>query len=168
MDDLTGRIGLVQGGQDFWARAIVAATGSPFHHVIVATDNEHCMSADWPTAQLVPLKQFAGQITWLDVDATDKQRRDAAWHALALDGTPYNRVSFALAGAHAIGIPTPRALSTWVRRYGDDCVMLACAVYAAVGIHLLDDPVTASPGDLAKVGKLQPHTPDADSTTQTL
>jgi hypothetical protein len=164
--DLTGRIGLIQGGQDFWAKAIVATTGSPFHHCIVATSNTQCMSAEIPKALLRPLSHFAGQITWLDVPATDEQRRTAAWHALALDGTPYNRISFGLAGAHAIHIPTPHALSTWAARYGMDCVMLTCAAYAAAGITLLEDPVTASPADMAKVGTLE--TPDADSATQTL
>jgi hypothetical protein len=163
---LTGRIGLVSGGSDFYARAIVKYTHSPFHHVIVALDDETCVSADRPTITKRAIKDFT--VTWLPPQGTDWQQHVAAWHALQLVGQPYNRVSFALAGAHAIGIPTPRALSTWATRWGMDCVMLACAVYAAVGIHLLDDPVTASPGDLAKVGKLQPHTPDADSTTQTL
>ena len=158
MDDLTGRIGLVQGGTDRWARAIVAVTGSPYHHVIVATSNTQCMSAEIPRALLRPLAHFAGQITWLDVPATDEERQAAAWHALALDGEPYNRISFGLAGAHALHIPTPQALSAWAERYGMDCVMLTCAAYQAAGIKLLDDPVTASPGDMAKLGALTPAT----------
>lgn len=156
MGEITGRIGLIQGGTDVWSRLIVAGTGSPFHHCIIAINDTQCMSAEYPRALVRPLSAFAGQITWLDVNATAEQQHAAAWHALALDGTPYNRVSFGLAGAHALHIPTPRALSTWARRYGDDCVMLSCAAYEAAGIHLLDDPVTASPGDLAKVGVLEP------------
>lgn len=156
MDALTGRIGLVSGGQDIWAKAIVAATNSPYHHVIVATSNTQCMSAEYPTALSRPLAHFAGQITWLNIPATDLQRQQAAWHAATLDGEPYNRISFALAGAKALHIHTPQALSTWSKRYGLDCVMLSCAAYEAAGIHLLADPVTASPADMAKLGTLTP------------
>jgi hypothetical protein len=146
MDDLTGRIGLVSGGRDVWARAIVAATHSPIHHVIVALDNERCISADRPRITIRNIADFT--VTWLDPIGTPDQQQRAAWHAELMSGLPYNRVSFALAGLHALGVPVPEAVSNWAWRFGMDCVMSACAAYEAVGITLLEDPVTAAPKDL--------------------
>lgn len=148
MDELTGRIGLVSGGRDWHAKRIVQYTHSPFHHVIVALNDEWCVSADRPTISKRPISEFTVQ--WLPPIGTDWQQHVAAWHALKLIGQPYNRVSFVLAGARALGLHVPAALSEWAERFGYDCVMTACAAYQAAGVMLLDDPVTAAPAALTK------------------
>jgi hypothetical protein len=161
MTDLTGRIGVVSGGTDPWAKAIRAATHSEFHHCIVALDNERCISADRPTITIRNIADFT--VTWLDPIGTPDQQQRAAWHAELMAGLPYNRVSFALAGLHALGVCIPKPVSDWAWRFGMDCVMTACAAYEAVGIALLEDPVTAAPKDLLEVAGC--HEPSASAPT---
>jgi hypothetical protein len=159
MTDLIGRIGLVSGGDDWYAKRIVQYTHSPYHHVIVAIDNERCVSADRPTITIRNIADFT--VTWLDPIGTPDQQQRAAWHAELMAGLPYNRVSFALAGLHALGVRIPKPVSDWAWRFGMDCVMTACAAYEAVGITLLEDPVTAAPKDLLEVAGC--HEPSASA-----
>lgn len=151
MDELTGRIGLVRGGTAFWDNAIVEATHSPYHHTVVALDNNTCMSAEPGGALIRPNVGTFPHVDWLDPIATPDEAQAIAWHARQLEHTRYNRVSFVLAGLAAIGLPIPQTLANIALPFGMDCVMLVCAAYKAAGITLLADPITGAPGDLAKL-----------------
>ena len=155
MDSSAGRIGLVSGGTDFWARRIVEFTHSPYHHVVVGLDAEWCMSAEPEGVKRMPNRHYPN-IHWLDPIGTPHEQQAAAQHATQLADIPYNNRALALASAKALGLPVPAAAVRWAGGHGYTCVMLASAAYAAVGITLLKQPITSPPKAFLEQ-RWQPH-----------
>lgn len=163
--DLTGRIGLVSGGTDWWARRIVEFTHSPYHHVVIGLDNGYCVSAEPDGVRELPQAHYP-DIHWLDPIGTLEQQHEAAWHAIQMIDQPYNNRALALASAAALGLPIPRTAIRWTQGHGYTCVTLACAAYAAVGITLLKQPVTSAPKAFITVeATCQPSVSVASSST---
>ena len=143
---MTARIGLVSGGRDWAAKLICRTTRSPYHHVMLARDDEWCLSAEPSGVKPMRIDHFhdpdgiGTTVTWLPVIGTPEQRALALAFAEAAVGTRYNKVAFVFAGLHSLGAVPLRAeepLDRVFSRFGYTCSALVDSAYFAGGIDLL-------------------------------
>jgi hypothetical protein len=150
-----GRIGLVSGGTDFWARLITVVTGSPVHHAVLDLGDGTCASAEPTGVERLPIEHFE-RIEWVEV-GTLEQREAAAAAALAIvqRHAPYNKPSFVLAGLNSLGLIPPlvqEPLALLVRRFGYICSSLVDACFLTAGLDLFPGPSELVwPGELARL-----------------
>lgn len=145
MSDLTGQIGICLNGHGIIPEAIEWATESPCYHVVVAVDQDQCVSAE-PGGVRYRTNNAYQNIIWFDepLSVTEKAAIVAAAHASMT--LPYNYAIYPLLLARRItDLPIPGPVATWLgRRRNVDCSQLADDIYTAAGRHLF-------PGEYADV-----------------
>lgn len=149
MTSLTGQIGLRLDGESLIARTIELVTHSRAHHVVIAINETHVISAEPGGAVIRPMEYFPS-IVWSRFDYTDEQRRHMAVLAASMNRQEYNYLGFLLVGLELltkIRVPDfiARALSYEDRMF---CSQMADFCLRKAGIDLFHSQWgMVSPGD---------------------
>lgn len=149
MTSLTGQIGLRLDGKSFIAKTIEHVTQSRAHHVVIAINETHVISAEPGGAVIRPMDYFPS-IVWSQFEYTDEQRQKMAVAAASMNRQEYNYLGFALIGFELITkIRVPdfiaRAFSWQDRMF---CSQMADFLLRKIGIDLFHSQWgMVSPGD---------------------
>jgi hypothetical protein len=153
MTDLTGQIGICLHGTTTIAKLIEWADESPCHHVVVAKDNDTCVSAE-PGGVVERTNAAYGNIHWFDWPLTGVQKAAVVAACNASLRLPYNYAIYApLLLSRLTGVPVPAFLANWLgKRRNVDCSQLADDIYKAAGIQLFTESSDiVTPGDFYRL-----------------
>jgi hypothetical protein len=154
---LTGQIGLRLDGQGWIARSIEFVTQSRAHHVVIAINETHVISAEPGGAVIRPMTDYPS-IVWSQFDYTDEQSQHMAVLAASMNRQEYNYLGFFLIGVELIAkIRMPdsiaRALSYQDRMF---CSQMADFCLRKAGFDLFHSEWgMVSPGDFERYFKSQ-------------
>lgn len=101
MTNLTGQIGLRLNGEGLMARGIELVTQSHAHHVVIAINETHVVSAQPGGAVIRPMTDYP-ELVWSQFEYTDKQSQHMAVLAASMNRQEYNYLGFALIGFELI------------------------------------------------------------------
>ena len=101
MTDLTGQIGLRLDGDGFMSRGIEFVTKSRAHHVVIAINETHVISAQPGGAVIRPMTDYPS-LVWSQFDYTDEQSQHMAALGASMNRQEYNYLGFALIGFELI------------------------------------------------------------------
>lgn len=152
MRDLTGQIGLRLDGDSFMARSIETVCQSRAHHVVIAINETHVISAEPGGAVIRPMTDYPS-IVWSRFDYTDEQSQHMAVLAASMNRQEYNYLGFALIGFELITktrVPDPiaRAFSYQDRMF---CSQMADFCLRKAGFTLFHSQWgMVSPGDFER------------------
>lgn len=150
--NLTGQIGLRLDGQSFIAKSIEFVTQSRAHHVVIAINETHVVSAEPGGAVIRPMTDYPW-IVWSQFDYTDEQRQHMAVLAASMNRQEYNYLGFALIGYELVTktrVPdfVARAFSYQDRMF---CSQMADFCLRKAGIDLFRSQWgMVSPGDFLR------------------
>lgn len=154
---LAGQIGLIPHATNLFQLSIEAVTRSPVHHVIIATSDHVCVSAEMPTVRFRPTSHFPDAI-WSDFILTDQQQDTIVDFVYDQVGKPY-----ALGDDLLIGVVLLTRTHTphWIEHHINSdnhwqCAELAEAAYWHAGINLFHDNRPAAavyPGSFIPIWK---------------
>lgn len=101
MSSLTGQIGIRMHAAGGIGAMIERITQSDTHHVVVAINETHVVSAEPGGAKIRPMTDYP-EIIWSQFDYTDEQRQHMAVLAASMNRQEYNYLGFALIGFELI------------------------------------------------------------------
>ena len=142
-------------GTTLIAKEIEWATDSKTHHVVVATSQTECVSAE-PGGVVYRTNAAYKNIVWFRMVLTDEKRAAIVAAANASHGLPYNYAIYPpLFLSRLTRIPVPAFIAKWLgRRRNVDCSQLAADIYRAAEIPLFDeDSDVVTPGDFQRLGE---------------
>lgn len=149
MSDLTGQIGLRMHSTGFVGHAIETITQSNTHHVVIAINETHVVSAEPGGAVIRPMTDYP-EIIWSRFDYTDDERQHMAVLAASMNRQEYNYLGFIVIGLELLTkrhAPNSiaRALSYQDRMF---CSQMADFCLRKAGIDLFHSEWgMVSPGD---------------------
>ena len=101
MTKLTGQVGLRLDGQGFVSRGIEFVTQSRAHHVVIAINETHVVSAQPGGAVIRPMTDYP-ELVWSQFEYTDEESQHMAVLAASMNRQEYNYLGFALIGFELI------------------------------------------------------------------
>lgn len=160
MSNLRGQIGIMDRPSGFGDRLIQIVTGSSFNHVVIATSNTQCVSAEPGGVRMRPISYFDNShVVWSKFEFAAGQEYEPALFAISEVGKPYGFFDDFFIG---IALLTRTHTPKWLERILSDgkrweCAELADAALNAAGIQLFPGrPVGAVfPGSFVAYWKAQ-------------
>ncbi|SFR76040.1 hypothetical protein SAMN05428970_2007 [Agromyces sp. CF514] len=137
---ITGQVGLIPQDGYWFSRLIAWVTGSQYTHIVVAINENQCVSAEPGGARVRPISFYPG-IVWSRYPLRTWQRRRIVRYAVSRIGTPYATADFIAAG---IAIITRTRTPDWLAAYVEDDERLICSqlcdlALQAGNIHVFHD-----------------------------
>lgn len=134
---IAGQVGLVRYSRGWVGKVVEWCTDSTSHHVVVAVDEELCVSADLPRVVIRPSNSFHS-MEWSRFELTEEQVQAITAAAAGMVGRPYNVPAIILLLLSKLtSVPIPKFAVDWLnRRPHVDCSHLADVALAAGGLDL--------------------------------
>lgn len=140
MTTRAGQIALIPHATNLWQRIIQWVTRSPVHHVIIALNDDFCVSAEIPVVRIRPVAHFPNAV-WSHFDLSAAQQSQISRFALHQLNKPYSILDDLLIGLTLFLSKTLTPDSLWSRLQDDNqwqCAELADASLLAGGVNLFD------------------------------
>lgn len=152
MTRLTGQVGIRMHSAGIIGKTIERVTQSDTHHVVIAINETHVVSAEPGGAVIRPMTHYP-ELIWSQFDYTDEQRQHMAVLGASMNRQEYNYLGFLLIGFELI---TKRRVPDGIARafsYQDRmfCSQMADFCLHKAGFELFESEWgMVSPGDFER------------------